>query len=609
MRDKHKTLLVISGLAAAVLGVFWSVHKFEFVNYDDNKYVTENRHISSGFTSKNVIWVFTHEHCDNWHPLTGLSHILDCEFFGLNAGRHHLINLLLHIINTVLVFIIFRMLTGAFWQSAFVAAVFGLHPLHVESVAWISERKDVLSAMFWFLTMAAYFHYVKNPKLNRYILALGLFAMGLMSKPMLVTLPFALLLLDYWPLERLTLVKMNSAGDIWKNIRHLVWEKMPFFILSVVSCVITVVVQSKTGALKDIEQLRFSVRVFNAVVSYVRYVLKMVWPTDLAVFYPHPGGTLPRWQIAGAIVLLAAVTFLVVRAGGQYKYLFTGWFWFLGTLVPVIGLVQVGGQSIADRYTYIPLVGLFIIIAWGTNDLLAGWRHKELVLWLLSSAVIFILAVLTTFQVGYWRDSISLFEHAIKVTSRNYLAYGNRGFAYYNKGEYAKALSDFNKAIEFNPRDFLAYNNRGMTYAQVKGDYAKAISDFNKALDINPRYAEAYNNRGNTYAIGKGEYDHAISDYNKAIEFNPNYVDAYNNRGNIYAQGKGEYIKAIPDYAKAIEINPTGAQTYFNMAIAYEKVGRKKEAIEAYKAFIRYAPAASAQDVDLARQKIMELER
>jgi len=410
-------------------------------------------------------------------------------------------------------------------------------------------------------------------------------------------------------LERLTLVKIHSAGDIWKNVRHLVWEKVPFFILSVVSCIITVVVQSKTGALKNVEQLRLLVRVYNAAVSYIRYIVKMVWPTNLAVFYPHPGDTLPGWQIAGAAALLAAGTFLVVRAGRRHKYLPVGWFWFLGTLVPVIGLVQAGGQAIADRYTYIPLIGLFIIISWGTNDLLTGWKYKRPVLWLLSSAVIFLLAVLTSLQVGYWRDSVSLFDHAIKVTSKNYLAYGNRGFAYYGRGEYDKALSDFDKAIQFNPRDFLAYNNRGNIYAQVKGEYARALSDYNKVIEINPRYAEAYNNRGNTYAVGESDYDKAISDYNKAIEINPNYVDAYNNRGNIYAQGKGEYLKALPDYSKALEINPVDAQTYFNLATAYENVDLKKEAVAAYRAFIQYAPAASAKDVELARQKIMELER
>ena len=600
MCNKYKTLLVILGLTLVILGLFWRVHKFEFVNYDDNKYVTENRHIFTGLTLANVVWVFTSEHCDNWHPLTGLSHILDCELFGLNAGWHHLVNLLFHIINTVLVFVVFRIFTGAFWQSAFTAAVFGLHPLHVESVAWISERKDMLSTLFWLLTMWAYFCYVKNPKLSKYILTLGLFAMGLMSKPMLVTLPFVLLLLDYWPLERLTFAD-------WNNVRHLVLEKVPFLMLSAISCVITVLVQAKTGALKNIDELNFSVRASNAVVSYARYILKMVWPTKLAVFYPHPGGTLPDWQIIVAALLLVVVTFLVVRKGKRYKYLPMGWFWFLGTLVPVIGLVQVGGQAMADRYTYITLTGLFIIIAWGANDILTGWKHKKNILGLVSCAVIFILAILTSFQVGYWHDSVSLFDHAIKVTDKNYLAYGNRGFAYCNKGEYDKALSDLDKAIAINPRDFLSYNNRGNIYAKVKGEYAKAISDYNKSIEINPRYAEAYNNRGNTYAVSEGDYDKAISDYNKAIEINPNYVDAYSNRGNVYSQGKGEYLKAIPDYKKVLEINPTDAQTYFNLATAYEKVGRKKEAIAAYKAFIQYAPPSFMEDIAIARQKILEL--
>jgi tetratricopeptide (TPR) repeat protein len=666
MRDKYKQLFVILGLAIAVFAVFCQVRSFEFVRYDDDRYVSNNNHILSGLKLRNIAWVFTSEHCDNWHPLTGISHILDCELFGSDAGRHHLVNMIFHIVNTVLIFVVFRRLTSAFWQSAFIAAVFGLHPAHVESVAWISERKDVLSTMFWLLTMAAYFHYIKHATISRYLLTLAIFVMGLMSKPMLVTLPFVLLLLDYWPLNRL---EAKNKGQIYRLVR----EKIPFFVFSAVSCVITVVVQSKVGALKNIEQFSLSTRVYNAIVSYVRYIDKMVWPVDLAVFYPYQ--SVSPLQVLASLVLLVVVTVLVVRASGRHKYLFTGWFWYLGTLVPVIGLVQVGNQSMADRYTYVPYIGLFIIVAWGANDLTDKLKYRKIVLGALSSAIVLILAVLTWFQVSYWHDSISLFTHAIDVTSGNYLAYNNRGVAYNAAGMFDLAISDYDKVLEIKPKYIEAYNNRGIAY-EGKGEYGRAISDFNRALGMNSEYAEAYYNRGNLYAKSKveanlaisdysraieikqdfadayvnrgnvyrdrGQFDLAISDYNKALAMNPGEADVYNNRGNAYEgkgqldnaisdydraleinpkydeayynratvyQRKGKYDAAVRDYDKALEIDPKYSQAYFNKAVACELAGRKTEAIKAYKAFVRYAPARYHSFAEQARQKIKELEK
>jgi len=596
MQDRDRTLLVILGLTAIACAVFGQVGGFEFVNYDDNCYVSGNEHISSGFTIQNIIWVFTSVHCGNWHPLTGLSHMLDCELFGLNAGRHHLVNVAIHIINTLLVFVVFQRMTDAFWRSAFIAAVFSLHPMHVESVAWISERKDVLSTFFGLLTMAAYLYYIKNPNFNRYALMTILFALGLMAKPMLVTLPCVLLLLDYWPLERF--------GKI--RLKKLIAEKIPLLALSAASSAITMIVQSQSGAIAGIRRFPLSVCAFNSLLSYIRYLVKMVWPVNLALFYPLAGDKQVWWQVFGSGVIFAGVTLLALRHCRKRKYLLTGWFWYVGTLVPVIGLVQVGEQSMADRYTYIPFIGLFIVVAWGANDLLAEWKYGRVACGLLSSAIVLTLAVLSWFQASYWHDSISLAEHSIKVVRNNYVAYYNLANAYYEKGEYDLAIFNFSRAVEINPLFYDAYYNRANAYRH-RGQLDLAISDFDKAIEINPMYAEAYYNRAIVYK-NLGQLDRAISDYSKTIEITPADADAYNNRGNVY-RSKGEYDLAVADYDKAIEINPQCFLAWFNKAGVYESMGRKTEAVELYKTFVKYAPPVYTPYIDLAKQKLAELSK
>jgi lipoprotein NlpI len=596
--DKYRLWFVYLVLTVTTLSVYWRVHKFGFVNYDDDKYVSGNSHIYTGLKWENVIWVFTHQHACNWHPLTGLSHILDCQLFNLKPGPHHLVNLLFHIVNTLFLFTVLRQITGGFWQSTFTAALFALHPVHVESVAWISERKDVLSTLFWLLTTAAYFHYVKSPKISRYLLVFVLFAMGLMAKPMLVTLPFVFLLLDYWPLGRL-----EFSGI---NLLRLVREKIPLFVLSGISCAITVVVQTNVGAVSPLEGLGLYARFSNIIVSYVEYVIKMFWPVNLAVFYPHPYDKLPLWQVLDSVVMLVCISVLVVKVSGRHKYLLTGWFWYLGTLVPVIGLVQVGSQGMADRYTYIPSIGLLFVVAWGADDLFGKWKYKHIVLGLSAFASITILTVLTWFQVGYWRDSFSLFDHAVKVTKENDVAYNNRGTIYYEKGEYDMAIADYNKAIEISPRYIEAYYNRAKVY-NAKKQYDLAISDYSKAIEINPKLAEAYTNRGAIYKTME-RYAFAICDYDKAIELNPTLAEAYNNRGAAY-YAKGDYALAISDYSRAVELKPDFTWAYFNKANACEVSGRATEAVEAYKGFIQHAPAQYAPYIERARQRIKELER
>ena len=386
--EKYRICFIYLALTVTVLAVFWQVRRFEFISYDDNKYVTDNEHILSGLSGNNIKWLFTKD-IGRWHPLAGITHMLDCELFGLHAGRHHLVNLLFHIANTLLLFIVLRQMTGAVWKSAFVGALFAIHPLHVESVAWISQRKDVLSTLFLILTIAAYFRYVKN-RSARLVCScpMLLFALGLMAKPMLITLPFVLLLLDYWPLNRFQRKIAES-----KVLLRLIWEKAPFFALSIISTVLTFFIQKSIGAVRTFELIPMTIRLANAVVSYTKYIEKMIWPKHLAVFYPYPENVIPTWMTIVLALLLLAITIWIILIADRYRYLFVGWFWYIGTLAPVIGLIQVGSHAMADRYTYLSLTGLFIIIAWGADDLLQNWRYRKITLGFASVLIIFIFSI------------------------------------------------------------------------------------------------------------------------------------------------------------------------------------------------------------------------
>jgi hypothetical protein len=454
--------LVCLGLALAVLVVFLPATRHEFVNYDDLEYVTQNGHVQAGLMWESVAWALSSTQASNWHPLTWLSHMLDCQLYGLKAGGHHLTNLLLHAVNTLLLFLVLRQMTGATWRSAFVAALFGLHPLHVESVAWVAERKDVSSTLFWMLTLWTYALYVARgegggargeggasnlrsaqhaTQITRpssgltqsatlhYSLALVCFALGLMAKPMLVTLPFVLLLLDYWPLGRLQRSTSNAQLPM---IRRLIYEKLPFFALALASSLVTFVVQRKGGAVSSLTTLSVGARIANAAVSYARYLGKTFWPDNLSVLYPHPGHWLV-WQVAGAGLLLAGGTAGALALRRRRPYLPVGWLWYVGTLVPVIGLVQVGIQSMADRYMYVPAIGVFIMLAWGLWDLTAGWRGQRVALATGGAVALACCGAVTRSQVGYWTNSETLFRRAVQVTKKNYLAYNNLG--YYLSGQ------------------------------------------------------------------------------------------------------------------------------------------------------------------------------
>jgi len=552
-------LLVISTLAA-----YRQVQEFDFLNYDDNLYVVENQHVHGGLTPASIAWSFETTRAVNWHPLTWLSHLLDIELYGLNAGPHHLTNLIIHVVNTLLLFLIFRKMTGAMWRSAFVAALFALHPLHVESVAWIAERKDVLSTFFGLLTILAYIRFTRHSGRLRYGLVLLCFALGLMAKPMLVTLPFVLLLLDYWPLGRMAAECAGPAGlaiPTKNGFMPLFQEKIPFFFLSAASCLVTFLVQYRQGGVGPLFMYSFGERVANALVSYARYMVKTVWPQKLAVFYPHPE-VWPWWKIAGAALLLAAISFQALRKLKTAPYLIVGWLWFLGTLVPVIGLVQVGSQAMADRYTYIPLIGLFVVVVWGMDDLFDGRRYKRSGLGALGAACAAGMVFLTSGQAANWRDSVSLFSHAAEVTPLNPIVNNNLGTALEAEGRPAEAVNYYREAITKYPNYPDTYVNLGNALVSL-GKFDEAVKQYRTAAELDPVNAKAHYNLGVVFQR-RGEFEKALGHYRRALQLNPDYAEAHNNLGGVLAM-QGHANQAIRHFRKALRLRPNYAGARRNL--------------------------------------------
>ncbi len=573
-------------LTIAILAVFWRVQDHGFVNLDDDLYVTANPRVQAGLTVDGAVWAFTTTHASNWHPLTWLSHMVDCDLFGLNPGGHHFTNLLFHIANTLLLFLVFEQMTGALWPSAFVAALFALHPLHVESVAWVAERKDVLSTFFWLLTMGLYLRYVKRPRGGRYILVLVSFSLGLMAKPMLVSLPFVLLLLDYWPLGRLEFVpsslttQLDTAKStvLWSRrslILRLVLEKVPLFGLATVSSIVTFLAQRSGGALESLNTIPLHIRFANTLVAYVTYMEKTVWPHDLAVFYPHPGRGLPVWQAAGAGLLLLSITVLVLRTARRHPYLTTGWLWYLGTLVPVIGLVQVGAHAMADRYTYIPLIGLFIVMAWGLSDILARWPHRRIALATLTAGFLVAFMICSRLQVQYWQNSIALFQHTLNVTNDNWLTHNNMGNALARQGRLDEAANHYSKALHIRPDDPMAHNNLGITLAE-QGRLDEAVAHYSEALCIDVEFVAAYYNLGNAL-VQRGEFERAIASYVKALEIKPQFAEAHNNYAMVLAQ-QGKLDEAVSHFEEALRIKPDFQEARHNLAIALREASKHETA-------------------------------
>jgi tetratricopeptide (TPR) repeat protein len=599
--DFRIVFLVCLCLIAVIIIPYLQVINFDFVGYDDELYVTENQYVQKGISPEGIQWAFTTFHSANWHPITWLSHMLDCELYGLNSGAHHWTNVEFHIANTVLLFLILFMMTKELWKSAFVAALFALHPLHVESVAWVSERKDVLSTFFGLLTIAAYCGYEKKSSAKYYMLVIAFLSIGLMAKPMLVTLPFVLLLLDYWPLKRFQYksdfrLKSEKANDdaIRRNHR-LFLEKIPFFIPVVISCILTFLAQKSESAITPLGALVLKDRIANALVSYVTYVFKAVRPSKLAVFYPHPGNTLPAWQITVAALLIAAAILLSIRTFKKYPYISVGLFWYFGTLIPVIGLVQVGNQAMADRYTYIPIIGLFIIFTWGVSDLLKKWRYRKPFFEIFAAIIVAALISNTFFQLRYWRNSITLFEHAVKVTKNNYKSQNNLGTALVAV-DLDEAISNYKAALKMKPDYAVALYNLGNVFI-MKGETDKAIEYYMKALHIKPDYLEVLNNLGTAF-INKKKIDDASLYLKRAIELNPRQTDVRNNLANVlFMQGKHD--EAVLQYQEILKFDPENADAHYNLAYVLTIDGRINKAILHYKDTIRINPRYSKAHYNL----------
>ncbi len=585
-------------LMVATFCVYSQVQDHEFINYDDYQYIKDNWKIKSGLTSESISWAFTTFYGYNWFPITWLSHIFDYQLYGLNPKGHHLTNLLFHIANALILFMVLLRMTGKLWQCAFIAAMFAFHPLNVESVAWVAERKNVLSTLFWLLTMWAYIHYAEKPTIKNYGLVLLFFALGLMSKPMLVTLPFVLLLLDYWPLRRLKLeqggsdneVPVKSQYHVKSEFLKLMLEKVPLFALTTGACILTFIAQQE-GALINANNLSLPTRLTNAVVSYLEYLKKMIWPNDLAVFYPHPESTLAAWKWVVCFVVLVTITAIAIKFIKKAPYFAVGWFWYLGTLIPVIGIVQVGVQGMADRYTYIPLIGIFIIIAWGVPELISKWNHKEKVLSVSVGIIILILLITTWGQVSHWKNSITIFKHALKVANENsyssYLINYHLGDAFWNKRKTAKAISHYKMAIKVNPDYAPTYNNLGIILG-VEGKTEEEISHYKMAIKINPDDAKAHRNLGNVLQKG-GKNSEAIFHYKMAIKINPDYAKAHSNLGNALGK-EGKFSEAISHHKMAIKLNPDYAPAYNNLGTVLGAEGKIEEDISCYKMAIKLNP-------------------
>jgi len=570
---KEQILSIYIFLAVITLAVFWQVDHFNFVDFDDTVYVTENSHIQSGITLNGFHWAFTTTDAEFWHPLTWLSLMFDYHIYGLNAGGYHLTNRILHILSTLLLFWLFNRMTGAPWKSAFVAALFAIHPLHVESVAWIAERKDVLSAFFWMLTLCLYVYYTEKPVIKRYLLVLFSFVLALMSKSIVITLPVIMILLDYWPLKRFQFQKNKLV--LWQ-----LKEKLPFFILSAIFIILTLHAQP------SVEHFPLCSRLFNASVSFVTYLEKTFWPHNMAVFYPF-NTQIPMWQVFGTSFFIIIISFAVIVMAKRLPYLFVGWLWYAITLLPIIGIIQVGNHAMADRYHYLPSIGIAIMLAWGIPALIKSEETRKKILFPAGIAVLTILSALTWQQCGYWKNNFELFNHAVLVTKDNYLAHNNRGVEYGKLGQYQLAIEDFNKAIGLNSNYIKAYYNLGKTYAEL-GQYTLAIEKYNVAIKLKPNYIDAYYNRGIIYGE-RGQYELAIEDYNQAIRLQPNFANAYNNRGLSYFN-LGQYQLAIQNFNEVIKLKQDDTAAYNNLGFTFAKIGQYQRAIEDYTKAIRLRP-------------------
>jgi tetratricopeptide (TPR) repeat protein len=587
---QNLSLWTVAALLLVIGLTYGQVWHYDFVNYDDPTYVTDNPYVRSGVTVKNLQWAFTTGQDGNWFPLTWVSHILVCQLFGVQAGAHHIANVLLHAPSTLLLFALLRRWTKAYWRSAFVALVFAIHPLHVESVAWIAERKDELSGFFWFLTLWAYTSYTQRRSFARYLIVILLFGCGLMSKSMVVTLPFVMLLLDVWPLGRLDL----RAPSALRTLVTLVIEKIPLFALSLVVSLVTYRLQKQGGAVVSSAVIPIAARIQNAVVTYLIYLGKFLWPGNLAVIYPDLP-VRPLWQVLTSSAALVGISAAVIRARVHRPYLAVGWFWYVGTLVPVIGLIQVGVQSRADRYMYLPLVGLAIILAWGTADLFQyhGWKRSYLAALAIAGSGGWF--VVTAMMIPHWHDSVSLFTHAIAAAEGNWVAYNNRGGALLHEGHAAEAVADFASAAELRPDQAQIQNSLGEALLAL-GQIDQAIPRFQEASRLEVRFAKARVNLGSAF-MKKGMHAEAEESFRMAIDIQPDNAEARYGLGASlrqlgHAQEALPYlVSAIPLLTRKVAERPDDLDSRFNLAVVLDVAGRTQEAVDELSAILREQPS------------------
>ena len=593
--------LTALALTVVTLLLYLPSRGYDYVAYDDPDYVTDNPQVQAGLTGQGIAWAFTTGHASNWHPVTWLSHMADVSLFGPGPAGAHTTNVALHAANTALVFWVLLSLcgAGAIGRCAWVAALFGLHPLHVESVAWVAERKDVLSAFFFLLTLAAWGHYARVKAFDRgvargwYAAALGFFALGLMSKPMLVTLPCVLLLLDHWPLRRLP---AGSWAEAKAALPALLREKLPFFALSFASCVVTFLVQRQSGAVRSLESFTLPERVANALVAYALYLRNTLWPADLAFFYPHPGGWSGVWVLA-AVVLAGGLSFLAFRVRRTQPFVTTGWFWFTGMLVPAIGLVQVGNQALADRYTYLPLIGVFLALAWAAAEAGERWHVPRFALAAAAALTAAACAGLTRVQLSFWRDSEVLFGRAIAVTENNFVAYNGLGFALLKQGRRDEALVQFERALTIRPDFAEALNNLG-TALQENGDAAGALLRFQRAVYLQPGFVPARYNLG-TVLLQQGRADEAIVQLGEMLRLRPDHAPARLNLGNAL-RSRGRTDEAVAQYLRATEIQPASADAQDNLGAVLAEQGRDEEAAVRFRRALELEPGHANAHANLA---------
>jgi len=572
--DRWLALAIIVFLGAMTWLVFGQTFHFDFINFDDGPYIVKNPQVNRGLTSEGIIWAFTHFHSGNWHPLTWLSHMLDCQLFGLNAGWHHLINVALHAATAVLLFLVLWRMTGFIWRSAFVAAIFAIHPLRVESVAWVAERKDILCGLLFVLTLGAYVRYARRPSAIRYVVVLVLFVLGLMAKPMLITLPFILLLLDYWPLDRLESPsgKSTTAGK-------LIIEKLPLLAVAAASSIITLFAQKV--ALQPLANISIATRVGNALISCVVYLRQFFWPFPLAAFYPFVPGDVIATKVLLAAAVLAAISVAVVVLRRQ-RYLVTGWLWYLVMLGPVVGILQVGNQAHADRYTYLPQIGICLLLTWAVADLCSRWKGRGLVLGPLALAVVTVLSLIARTQAAYWQNSESLWTHTLSVVPNNAVAEENLAETLHENGRSLEAITHLEKAIRLDPYDASVHSLLGVALLET-GDGVESLAQLQTAVQIDPHDGDAHYNLGNTL-MALGQAKDAIDQYNEALKINPNDVQSLNNMAWILATWPDALVrdgtKALSLAERAVSLtNHREPRTLATFAAAFAEVARFPDAV------------------------------